>query len=196
MTATSPEPNPQPDTTPPPADPPAYTPPATQADLDRIISDRLARERAKYADYADLKKLAAEAQKAREAAMSDAEKAVEQARKDGETQATQRANARIIGAEARALAAEAKFRSPSSAVRLLDLSDIGVSDDGAVDAAAIKAKLKELSDAEPWHLDDGKPQERPKPDRSQGGGTKRSGTSLTGLSGDELYDRLHPKKTA
>ena len=29
--------------------------PATQADLDRIIQDRVARERAKYADYDDLK---------------------------------------------------------------------------------------------------------------------------------------------
>ena len=28
-----------------------YTPPATQADLDRIIENRLQRERAKYADY-------------------------------------------------------------------------------------------------------------------------------------------------
>ncbi|MDR1214465.1 MAG: DUF4355 domain-containing protein [Propionibacteriaceae bacterium] len=32
-----------------------YTPPATQADLDRIITDRLSRERAKYADYEQLK---------------------------------------------------------------------------------------------------------------------------------------------
>lgn len=29
--------------------------PATQADLDRIVQDRVARERAKYADYEDLK---------------------------------------------------------------------------------------------------------------------------------------------
>lgn len=32
-----------------------YTPPATQADLDRIIEGRLQRERAKYADYDQLK---------------------------------------------------------------------------------------------------------------------------------------------
>lgn len=32
-----------------------YTPPATQADLDRIIEGRLSRERAKYADYDQLK---------------------------------------------------------------------------------------------------------------------------------------------
>lgn len=32
-----------------------YTPPATQADLDRIVENRLQRERAKYADYDQLK---------------------------------------------------------------------------------------------------------------------------------------------
>lgn len=34
--------------------------PATQADLDRIVQDRVARERAKYADYEDLKAAAAQ----------------------------------------------------------------------------------------------------------------------------------------
>lgn len=32
-----------------------YTPPATQADLNRIIGDRVARERARFADYDELK---------------------------------------------------------------------------------------------------------------------------------------------
>lgn len=34
---------------------PAFAPPASQEDLDRIIGDRLARERTKFADYQDLK---------------------------------------------------------------------------------------------------------------------------------------------
>ena len=33
----------------------AWTPPATQEEFNRIISERLGRERSKYADYADLK---------------------------------------------------------------------------------------------------------------------------------------------
>jgi hypothetical protein len=37
-----------------------YTPPASQADLDRIIQDRVARERSKYADYDDLKAAASQ----------------------------------------------------------------------------------------------------------------------------------------
>lgn len=36
-----------------------YTPPASQEDLDKIISDRLARERAKFADYDEVKAKAA-----------------------------------------------------------------------------------------------------------------------------------------
>lgn len=39
-------------------EPAPYDPPGSQAELDRIISDRIQRERAKYSDYADLKKAA------------------------------------------------------------------------------------------------------------------------------------------
>lgn len=56
-----------------------YTPPATQADLDRIIADRIARERAKYADYDDLKAKAAKYDEAVEAQKSEAQKAIERA---------------------------------------------------------------------------------------------------------------------
>ena len=56
-----------------------YTPPATQADLDRIIADRISRERAKYADYDDIKAKAAEHDAAVEAQKSEAQKAIERA---------------------------------------------------------------------------------------------------------------------
>lgn len=178
----------------PPADPPAFAAITTQADLDRIIGTRLAREREKYADYDDLRAKAAEHDKALEAAKSDHEKAVEAARKEGESSALERANARLVSAEARALAAEARFRNTGLAVRGIDLADVKVGDDGTVDAEAIKAKLKALSDADPYLVDDGK-KSPPKPDRSQGGGSDaRPGKRLVGLAGDELYDRLHPKR--
>jgi multidrug efflux pump subunit AcrA (membrane-fusion protein) len=47
----------------------------TQEELDRIIAERLKREREKYADYDQLKKDAEELRKRREAEMSEAEKA-------------------------------------------------------------------------------------------------------------------------
>lgn len=69
---------------------PAYTPPASQAELDRIIGDRLARERAKFSDYDTVK------------AKADRLDAAEQAAK---TEA-QRLSERIAAAEARAIAAD------------------------------------------------------------------------------------------
>lgn len=171
-----------------------FQPVQSQEDLDRIVGARLAREREKYADYNDLKSKATEYDKALEAAKTEQEKAVEAARREGETSALERANSRLLNAEARALAAEAKFRNPALAVRAIDLAGVKVSDDGSVDAEAVKAKLKELSDAEPYLVDDGKA--KAKPDPSQGRGTGSSGSRLTDLSGSDLYDRLHPKKTA
>ncbi len=175
-------------------DGPTFDPIQSQADLDRIIGQRLARERERYADYDDLRAKAAEHDKALDAARSDHDKAVEAARKEGESVAQERANGRLVSAEARALAAEAKFRNPTLAVRAVDLAGIKVNDDGSVDAAAIRTKLTELSNAEPYLVDDGKPA-RPKPDNAQGGAGDNKGGKLTGLTGDALYERMHPKKT-
>lgn len=46
----------------------------TQEELDRIINERLERERKKYADYNDLKKAAEELQKIKESQMTEQEK--------------------------------------------------------------------------------------------------------------------------
>lgn len=51
-----------------------YTPPATQADLDAIIKDRVARERAKYADYPTLKEKAGQLDQIQQASQTEAEK--------------------------------------------------------------------------------------------------------------------------
>lgn len=56
-----------------------YTPPATQADLDRIIDERLKRERAKYADYDEIKAKATKHDEAVEAEKSETQKATERA---------------------------------------------------------------------------------------------------------------------
>lgn len=55
-----------------------YTPPATQAELDRIIADRLSRERSKYADYEDLQAKAQRLAEIEEANKTEAEKMAEQ----------------------------------------------------------------------------------------------------------------------
>ena len=51
----------------------------TQAEMDAIIGDRLARERAKFADYDSLKDKAAKFDKAEEASKSELQKATEKA---------------------------------------------------------------------------------------------------------------------
>lgn len=146
-----------------------FSPITSQEDFDRRLSDRLARERGKFADYDDLKKKAEAHDAALEAAKTDAEKAVDAARKEGESTATTAANARIVKAEAKTLAAEAKFRNPALAIATIDLSDVKVADDGTVDEAAIKAKLTALATSDPYLVDDGKGG-KPKPDKGQGGG--------------------------
>lgn len=54
-----------------------FTPPATQEDLNRIIADRLARERAKFADYNDLKAKADQLQVLEDAQKTEAQKAAD-----------------------------------------------------------------------------------------------------------------------
>lgn len=58
---------------------PEFTAVTSQADLDKIVSARLARERSKYADYDDLKSRAAEYDKIQQASKTETQKAVERA---------------------------------------------------------------------------------------------------------------------
>lgn len=56
-----------------------FTPPATQEDLNRIIADRVSREKAKYADYGDLKSKASKFDELSEAQKSEVQKALDRA---------------------------------------------------------------------------------------------------------------------
>lgn len=56
-----------------------FTPPASQEELNRIIAERVSREKAKYADYADLKAKAGEFDQLTESQKSETQKAVERA---------------------------------------------------------------------------------------------------------------------
>jgi len=57
------------------ADNSGFTPPATQAELNKIIADRVARERGKFADYTDLQAKAAQFDAIEKASQTDAERA-------------------------------------------------------------------------------------------------------------------------
>lgn len=106
----------------------------TQAELDKILGERLAREREKYADYDQLKKDAEELKKRRETEMSEVEKA-----------------------KAAAAAAEAKLKAKEAEIEALTIQQLRsrlVAEAGlsvaladrvkGTDEASIKADIEEL----------------------------------------------------
>jgi hypothetical protein len=109
----------------------------TQADIDRVVADRVSRERAKYADYGDLKKKAA-------AAMTEQERAVAEAEQRGAQTATSKAAGRLARAEFRAAAAGRIDKEALDAY--LEDADVSkfVGDDGEPDLKAIEARIKRL----------------------------------------------------
>jgi hypothetical protein len=110
----------------------------TQADLDRIVADRVARERAKYADYGDLKKKAA-------AAMTEQERAVAEAEQRGRSAALSESGARLVKAEFRAAAAGRLDKDALAAyLEDVDLKKF-VGDDGEPDTKAIEARIAKLA---------------------------------------------------
>jgi hypothetical protein len=105
-----------------------YTPPASQADLDRIIADRITREKAKYADYSDLKAKAAKFDEAEEASKTEIQKANE---------AREAAEKALAAKEAEALRLNvaSKHGIPAEHLDLL----VG-SDEAELEAKALKIK--------------------------------------------------------
>jgi hypothetical protein len=167
----------------------------TQADVDRIVAERVARERKRFADYDEVKAAAKRLEEIEAANATDLEKAVKAAREEGRSEVITAANTRLRTAEARALAAEAKFRNPGLAVRAIDLDSVKVADDGTVDADAIKGLLKSLADAEPYLVDNGPVIPlRPKPDEAQGRASAPAGVSIADASGRDLLRDAYTKK--
>ena len=131
----------------------------SQEDVDRIVKQRLERERARYADYDDLQKAAKELQKLRDAELSEVERRdkriaeLEQKIQDAEAAATAREleiNERLIRAEVRAAAAKLGFVNPEDAYGLADLADVTVQEDSTVEG--IDKALKNLAKDKPYLL--------------------------------------------
>lgn len=95
------------------ADNSGFTPPATQAELNKIIAERVARERGKFADYEDLKGKAAKFDELDQASKSEQERFAER---------LAAAEARAAEVEARALRLEVAAENnltPAQAKRLV-----------------------------------------------------------------------------
>jgi len=110
----------------------------TQAELDRIVAERVNRTKAQFADYADLKKKAT-------AALSDTEKAVAEAKAAGAAEASAKTGARLARAEFRAAAAGKV--PPDALDGFLEYADLTkfVGADGEPDEKAIAAAVKKLT---------------------------------------------------
>lgn len=160
-------------------DPPAYTAPATQADLDRIIAERVSRTKNQFKDYSELKAAAEELAQIKAANQTVTEKQAEELTR-WQSEADKWRTA-AVGHRIQALAS-ADFTDPSDAAGSPEFADLGKYLDagGQIDEAAITADLTALLERKPhWRrTTDGPSGPRlPAPNPAQGtGGTRAAAT--------------------
>lgn len=128
----------------------------TQAELDKIVSDRLKRQAAQYSGHEDLKKKAAEYDKLQEAQKTALQKeqeraeAAEKKAADAET----RANRALIRAAVVAEATKLRAISPEDVLAVLEADSVTIGDDG--EPTGVAEAVRKALDARPHWVDDGK----------------------------------------
>jgi len=131
----------------------------TQEELDRIIADRLGREREKTKDYDELKKKADELKKLQDAQLSEQERQKKEldeatvAKADLEARLKAKeleAQGILIRAEVRVQAVKLGFANPDDAYALADLGAVKVTDSGEV--SGVDKALEKLAKDRPYLL--------------------------------------------
>jgi hypothetical protein len=119
----------------------------TQAEVERLITERLSRETKKYADYDKTK---AELKRLQEASKSDVDRLQETVSDLTAkfTEAENRARANLVKSAIVASAARLDFNDPQDAFRLLDAGGFEVADDGSVEG--LEATLQKLLAEKPY----------------------------------------------
>jgi hypothetical protein len=119
----------------------------TQADVERLITERLSRETKKYADYDKTK---AELKRLQEARKSDVDRLQETVSDLTAkfTEAESRARANLVKSAVVAAAARLDFNDPQDAFRLLDVGGLEVEDDGSV--KGLDGTLQKLLSEKPY----------------------------------------------
>ena len=147
----------------------------TQAQLDRMVGERVTRERAKYADYEDLKAKAAKLQEFEDAQKSELQRAqdAKEAAENTAKAAMTNANTRLIQAEFIAAAALAGVKHPEDAYALADRTAVLIGDDSKV--TGVTEQVKALIDAGRLPMQDGP--RAPRLDGGAGGGGRSSDTA-------------------
>jgi hypothetical protein len=137
--------------TPLPADD-GFKPVTSQQQFDRMVQERIARERAKYADYEELKKAAARLAEIEEANASELEKAQKAAAEAQalleKTQAEARETRLRAAIIAEAAKPDRKVVDPEAVVALLDRSSLELDDDGT--PTNIAQAMDSLLEARPY----------------------------------------------
>ncbi|WP_379161358.1 scaffolding protein [Paenibacillus sp. sgz5001063] len=175
--------DPDPDPTPDPTDKTF-----TQADLDRIVADRLARDRKGREDYDDIKAKLAEVEGKQATIAAEKEAAEKRAQEAEEVRSKvfEEANARLVKAEFKALAhsGELKIRADAvdDAFRLADMSAVTVDDAGNV--VGIEDVIKVLIESKPYLADTAGGRSR------QIGGDTNGGSRKPGTDGLSTREKL------
>jgi hypothetical protein len=175
--------DPTPDATPEPTPEPAPADKTfTQAQVDRLIQDRLARAK-KPDDYDDLKKRAAQYDELQESQKTELQKAQERADKAEKTAAerTQAADRRLIEAAVLAEASKQRAIKPEHLHKLINSESVTVGDDGQVTGA--EEAVKSFLEANPEYVGNARP----------GGGADlgaRQGATTKGSFDDVIRQRV------
>lgn len=122
-----------------------FTPPSTQEDLNRIIEQRLARERSKFADYDELKTKAAKFDEGEAASKSELQRLQDAVAERDAQLADLPRQARSQAIRFASKATQAGFLDPEDALTFL-ADGVDLADD-----AAVKVALDELAERKP-HL--------------------------------------------
>lgn len=114
----------------------------TQDDIERIIQGRLA----KYGDYDQIKE---ELDGIKAANQSDSEKAISEAKKAGEDEATTKYLTRLLQSEVKAAAAGLGFHDPADAHQYIDQEAV-IGKDGEIDADALASAIAKVAESKPY----------------------------------------------
>lgn len=156
----------------------------SQADVDRIIADRLRRQKSQFSDYNDLKSQAEKWAEHEEEQKTELQKAQDRADKAEEATAAafRRAQETLVWGAFIAEAAKAGAAHPEDAYSLADRANVSIDDQGTITGVTeAVAKLVE----EKRLVMSGKPA-APSLDGGKGGGTRASDQTAKDLTEEEL----------
>jgi len=147
----------------------------TQEELDRIVGDRLARERSKLGDLDEIRRKAEEFDRLAEERKTELEKERDRASRETEERVRNEIEPawkkRLVRSEVRSIAA-GKLADPNDAISLLELEKFELDEDGNVDEEKVAKAIEKLLEAKPYLAANGT---RRRPDLDAGPRTPAAG---------------------